>query len=226
MSGEQIRKTRILLADGHHVVRQGLRRLLEREEDFEVVGEAANGMETLKLARELKPDVILMEARMSKLDGVEVTRRIKEEHPEAAVLVLTTCDDEEYIMGLVGAGAAGYLLKSAYGEELAQAIRFVRTGDFVSHPIVAQKLYKRATRRAVMVDPAEHLTRRELEVLRLAAKGMNNRDIAGELGVGVRTAKGHLEAIFSKMGVVSRTEAVLEALKRRWVTLQDEQEDS
>ena len=224
VSGEQIGKTRILLADGHHVVRQGLRQLLEREADFEVVGEAANGMETVKLARELKPDVVLMEARLSRLDGVEVTRRIKEEHPEAAVLILTTCDDEEYIMGLVGAGAAGYLLKSAYREELAQAIRFVRTGDFVSHLAVAQKLYRRAARRAVPVDSAEHLTRRELEVLKLAAKGMNNREIAGELGVGVRTVKGHLEAVFSKMGVTSRTEAVLEALKRKWVSLQEEED--
>ena len=222
MSEETRRKTRILLADGHHIVRQGIRRIFEGEPDLEVVGETDNGLDAVRLARELRPDVILMEARMPKLDGLEVTRRIKAELPEAAVVVLTTCDDEEYIMGLIGAGAAGYLLKSTRGDELAQAIRFVRAGEFVFHPVVAQKLYRRATRRVVAVNSVEHLTHRELEVLKLAAKGMSNRDIAGELGVGLRTVKGHLEIIFGKMGVKSRTEAVLEALKRGWVCLEDE----
>ena len=222
MSGETKRKTRILLADGHHLVRQGIRRILQEESDFEVVGEADNGQDAVRLAREVKPDIIVMEACISKLDSVAITRQVRAEYPEAAVLILTAHEDEEYIMGLVGAGAAGYLLKSATGEELAQAIRFVRAGEFVSHPVVAQKLYRRATRRAIPVDSVEHLTRREMEVLKLAAKGMNNRDIAGELGVGLRTVKGHFEVIFNKIGVSSRTEAVLEALKRGWVSLQDE----
>jgi len=222
MSEDERHKTTILLADGHHIVRQGIRRIFDGEPDLEVVGEADNGQETVRLARELMPDVVLMEARMTKLDAVEVTRRIKAEHPEAAVVILTTHDDEEYIMGLIGAGAAGYLLKSACGDELAQAIRFVRNGDSVFHPVVAQKLYRRATRRPVAVDSAEHLTHRELEVLKLTARGMSNRDIAGELGVGLRTVKGHLEGIFDKMGAKSRTEAVLEALKRGWVSLLDE----
>jgi DNA-binding NarL/FixJ family response regulator len=222
VSGEERRKTRILLADGQHVVRQGIRRIFDGEPDLEVVGEADNGEQAVRLARELKPDIVLMEARMSKLDGVEVARRIKEEHPEAAVIIFTTCDDEEYVVGLVGAGAAGYLLKSTKGEELAQAIRCVQAGEFVSDLAVAQKLYKRATRRLVAVNSVEHLTRRELEVLKLAAKGMSNQDIGDELGVGLRTIKGHFETIFGKMGVRSRTEAVLMALKQGWVSLQDE----
>jgi DNA-binding NarL/FixJ family response regulator len=222
VSGETRQKTKILLADGHHIVRQGIRRILEQEPDLELVGEADDGLDAVRLARELKPDIVLMEARMTKLDGIEVTRRIKAEHPEAAVIILTTCDDEEHIMGLIGAGAAGYLLKSTKGGELAQAIRFVRAGEFVSDLAVAQKLYKRAIRRPVAVNTAEHLTQRELEVLKLAAKGMSNRDIAGELGVGLRTVKGHLEIIFGKMGVKSRTEAVLEALKHGWVSLEGE----
>jgi DNA-binding NarL/FixJ family response regulator len=126
-------------------------------------------------------------------------------------------------MGLIGAGAAGYLLKSAHADELAQAIRLVRGGEFVCHPVVAQKLYKRATCRPVAVNSVEHLTHRELEVLKLAARGMSNCDIADELGVGLRTVKGHFESIFDKMGVRSRTEGVLEALKRGWVSLLDEE---
>jgi len=223
VSGEERRKTKILLADDHHMVRQGIRQLLEREVDFEVVGEADNGLEAVRQARELRPDIILMEARMPRLDAVEVTRRIKAEHPEATMLILTSYDDEEYIMGLVGAGADGYLLKSASEDELAQSIRLVRAGEFVSHRVVVQQLYRRATRRTVAVNSAEHLTRRELEVLKLAAKSMSNRDIAQELGVGLRTVKGHFEVIFSKMGVSSRTEAVLEALKHGWVSLLDEE---
>lgn len=168
--------------------------------------------------------MIVMEARMPRLDAVEVTRRIKTEHPQATILILTTFNDEEHVVSLIGAGADGYLLKSAPGDELAQSIRLVRAGEFVSHPVVARQLYRRATRRLVAVNSVEHLTRRELEVLRLAARGMSNSDIAHELGLGLRTVKGHFEAIFSKMGVRSRTEAVLEALKQGWVCLQDEQE--
>jgi len=222
VSGEERQKTRILLADGHDVVRQGIRRILEQEPDLELVGEADNGSDAVKLARELRPDVVLMEARMPRLNGVEVVRRIKEEHPQAAVLIFTTCDEEEYVVGFVGAGVSGYLLKSTKAEELAQAIRVVRRGEFISDQVVAQKLYKRATRRAVAVNSAEHLTRREQEVLRLAAKGMSNQEISDELGVSLHTIKGHFGIIFGKIGVKSRTEAVLMALKRGWVSLQDE----
>jgi DNA-binding NarL/FixJ family response regulator len=222
VSGEEGRKTRILLADGHHMVRQGIRRLLESEADFEVVGESDNGSEVVRLARELKPHVIVMEARMPKLDSVDVIKRIKAEHPEATILVLTSRDEEE-CLELLRAGAGGYLLKSAKGEELAQSIRMVRAGQFVCDPLVERRLLKHAVRpQPVALDFGQHLTRREAEVLKLAARGMGNRDIAGYLGLAERTVKGHLMSIFSKLGVGSRTEAVHEALRRGWVSLEDE----
>jgi len=204
------------------MVRQGIRRLLESEADFEVVGESDNGSEVVRLARELKPHVIVMEARMPKLDSVDVIKRIKAEHPEATILVLTSHDEEE-CLELLRAGAGGYLLKSAKGEELAQTIRMVRAGQFVCDPLVEKRLLKHAVRpQPVALDFGQHLTRRETEVLKLAARGMGNRDIAGYLGLAERTVKGHLMSIFSKLGVGSRTEAVHEALKRGWVSLEDE----
>ena len=215
-------RIRILLADGQHLVRQGIRQLLEREADLEVIGETDDGLEAVRLARELRPDIVIMEASMTSLDSVEATRRIKTELTDTAVIILTNSEDEEYIVGLLGAGATGYLLKNTRGDELIQGIRFVQAGEFVSHPLVAQKLTKRATRRPIAVNSVEHLTNRELEVLKLAAKGMSNRDIATELGVGLRTVKGHLTTIFDKMSVKSRTEAVLKALKQGWVRLNEE----
>ena len=145
--GEERLKTRILLADGHHLVRQGIRRLLEQETDLEVVGEADNGLEAVRLTREVKPDVIVMEARISKLDSVEITRRVKAEHPEAAVLILTASEEEEYIVALVAAGASGYLLKSAHGEELTQAIRLVHAGHIPSHLVEEGWILRSLSRR-------------------------------------------------------------------------------
>lgn len=219
---QRAKKITILLANYQNMVRQGVRRLLEQEADFEVIGETNNALDAVRLTVELKPDVIIVEARLPKLSVVEAIRRVKANFPKASILILTTFDDEEYVVGLIGAGADGYLLKDAPGNELVQAIRLVRAGEFVSDPVVMQKLYKRATRRMVAINSVEHLTHRELEVLKLATKGMSNRDISDELGIGLRTVKGYFESIFKKTGVRSRTEAVLMALKQGWVSLQDE----
>ena len=223
MSGEERQKTRILLADGHRLVRQGIRRLFEAEPDLEVVGEADDGQQAVELARELRPDIILMEARMGKLDSVEATRRLKAQHPEAAVIVLTAYEDEEYVADMLRAGARGCLLKSTDADQLVQAIRFIKAGLFVSDLTVEQRILKRTARpRPVAVDYGQHLTRREAEVLKLIADGRNNRDIAGYLGLAERTVKGHVMNIFDKLDVGSRTEAVREALRRGWVSLEDE----
>jgi DNA-binding NarL/FixJ family response regulator len=222
VSGETRQKTRILLADGHHMVRQGIRQLLEREPDFEVVGEADNGMEAVRLAHEFKPDMIIMEARMPRLDAVEVIKRLKTGEQPEAVLILTTYEDEDQTVELLKAGANGCIFKTAPSNELAQAIRMVRAGQFVCDPLVEKKLLKHAVRSSpVALDFGEHLTRREAEVLKLAAKGLSNRDIATYLALTEGTVKGYFVRIFSKMSVSSRTEAVTEAVKRGWVSLED-----
>lgn len=206
------------------MLRQGIRELLERESDFQVVAEAGDGEEAVSQATKLKPDVILMDVGMPKLSGLEATKQIKSEHPEIVVLVLTIHDEDEYIMGLLEAGAAGYLIKSAYGEELIQAIRSVRSGEFVLHPVVMKKLLQRANNhrlKPIRLEGVEQLTSRETEVLRFMATGMSNKEIAQQLGVGVRTIKGHLVNIFAKMRVGSRTEAVLSALKQGWISLEN-----
>jgi len=215
------KKTTILLADDQHIVRQGIRNLLERESNFEVVGEADNTADTVSLARELKPDVIIMQARRPTLGGVETIKRLKAEHPCTAVIILTMYEEEEYIAELLRAGAAGYLLKTIGIEELVEAIRSVRVGEFVCNTALLQRILKRAARpQPVALDYGEHLTRREAEVLTLAAR-MSNYDIAVHLGLTERTVKGHLTNIFQKMNVGSRTEAVLEALKCGWIAMED-----
>ena len=221
MSKQIEKRTTILLVDDHLMVRQGIRSLLDQEVDFEVVGEVDNTLEAIRLTCEIKPDIVVIQARRPSLGGVECIRRLKAGHPQAAILILTMCDEEEYIAELLRAGAAGYLLKTARIENLVQAIRSVCAGEFVCNPELAQKLLKHAAMpQPVALDYGQHLTRRETGILKLAAR-MNNYDIACYLGLTERTVKGHLTNIFQKLNVASRTEAVLEALKRGWFTIED-----
>ena len=217
-------KTRILIADDHAVLREGMRNLLERERDLEVVGEASDGDEAVRLGTKLKPDVVLMDIVMPKLGGVEATKLIKQASPATAILVLTAYSDIRYIIGLLEAGACGYLLKSARGHDIIGAIRAVRSGDSVLDPVITRKLLERAigsAKGSVEAGARGLLSPREIEVLRLGARGMSNKDIAKQLFLTVRTVKAHFTNIFNKMGVGSRTEAIVKGLKEGYITLDD-----
>ena len=220
-----MRKIRILIADDHAVVREGTRRILEQEPDMEVVGEAGDGEEAVNLATSLKPDVAIVDVSMPKMDGIEATRRIKAACPSINVLILSAYDDDQFIFSLLEAGAAGYLLKSIRSRELLDAIRAVYSGESVLHPSIARKVLNRfvstSDRPTESKEPLGMLSDREMEVLKLAAKGFSNQDIAEKLCLSIRTVQGHLGHIFNKLQVGSRTEAVVRALKEGWVTLDD-----
>ena len=217
-------KATLLLVDDHPLLRQALKDLLRKEDDFEVVAEAGDGEEAVRLATELVPDVVIMDIGIPKLNGLEATRQIKTACPNTAVLVLTVHSDDQYVLGILQAGAAGYLVKSVFGDELVQAIRAVVTGDMVLSPPIAQRLLKHAARyptRPVLLEAGEKLSTRELEVLKLTALGMANKDIALTLGLTLRTVKGHLVDIFAKLRVGSRTEAVITGLRAGFLSLDD-----
>jgi DNA-binding NarL/FixJ family response regulator len=215
---------RILIADDHAVVREGTRQIIDQEPDLKVVAEAGDGDEAVRLSGSSRPDVILMDVAMPKVDGISATKQIKALYPKIAVLVLSAYDDDQFVFSLLEAGAAGYLLKSVRGKELIDAIRAVHAGESVLHPAVARKVLNRfvpAGGKSARHRPAEILSERELDVLRLASQGLSNQDIADKLVLSLRTVQAHFSHIFNKLDVSSRTEAVVRALKEGWVTLED-----
>ena len=217
-------RIRIAIADDHAVLREGMRNLLEREKDMEVVGEAGDGYEIVNLVSEVKPDVVLMDIVMPKLNGIEATKQIKQINPVTNVLILTAYSDIRYILGLLEAGACGYLLKSAHSSEITRAIRTVQSGESVLDPTVTRKLLERvvgAGRITEEYKEKEVLSPREVEILRLASRGMSNKEIADKLYLSVRTIKAHLTNIFNKMGVGSRIDAIIKGLKEGLITIDE-----
>lgn len=218
------KKIGIVIADDHPLLREAMRNAFEKHHDMEVLGEAADGEEAVRLSSELKPDIVIMDIVMPKLSGIEATREVRKVSPSTAVLILTAYDDDRYIIGLLEAGAAGYLLKSARGQDLVGAVRTVYAGESVLHPTIIAKILKYSAQtqgRSNHQRTGEQLSDRELEILKLAAKGMSNRDIADRLFLSVRTVKAHLSNIFGKMDVASRTEAIVTAVREGWLTLED-----
>ena len=203
---------RVLIADDHAVVRQGLRTFLELQEDIEVVGDAADGEAALAAVERFEPDVVLMDLVMPGVGGVEAIRRLRELRPSTRVLVLTSFLDDEKLFPAVRAGAAGYLLKDVEPAELLRAIRTVADGEALLHPAVAARLMEEFsdTERPVA---EEALTAREREVLLLIARGLPNKQIALELGIAEKTVKTHVSSILSKLGLTDRTQAALYAVR-------------
>ncbi|MGH2935745.1 MAG: response regulator [Gaiellaceae bacterium] len=202
----------VLLADDQELVRSGFRLILELADGIEVIGEAADGREAVRLAKELQPDVVLMDVRMPELDGIEATRRLRQAGVEARVLVLTTFDLDEYVYGAIRAGASGFLLKDAPREQLGTAVRTVARGEALLAPAITQRLIERFVARppASEVAPAlAELSARELEVLQLVARGLSNAEIAAELIVGEATVKTHVARILRKLAVRDRVQAVV-----------------
>lgn len=201
-------KIRVLLADDHHIVRAGIRQLLEGAKDVQVIAEAGDGEEAQSLIQQYKPDVAVLDIQMPKASGIEVTRWVRSHLPEVGVLILTAYDDDPYVMAVLQAGANGYVLKTGQADELIQAVRDVHEGKSSLDPNITRKLmsniFKSPERKIV-----EPLTDRELDVLRLAAKGYTNKAIGVQLTISDRTVQGHLAHIFAKLQATCRTEAVM-----------------
>ena len=203
---------RILIADDQELVRTGFRVVLDAEPDLEVVAEAADGLAAIEAAETLRPDVVLMDIRMPNLDGIEATRRIAAGDGSPRILILTTFDLDDYVYEALRAGASGFLLKDARAEELRQAVRLVASGDALLSPAITRRLIESYTHRpppTVHPAPLAELTPRELEVLRLVARGLSNTEIARELVVGDATVKTHVARIFSKLDLHDRAQAVV-----------------
>jgi NarL family two-component system response regulator LiaR len=209
----------VLIVDDHPVVRQGLRTLLELQDDLEIAGEAGDGAEAVELVRGRPPDVVLMDLVMPGLDGIDATRAIRATSPATRVIVLTSFAEDDKIFPAIKAGAAGYLLKDARTQELADAIRRVHAGEALLHPKVAARLMQEVSgaQAAEASTAAELLTERELDVLRLLARGLSNKLIARELFVAEKTVKTHVSNILAKLHLTDRTQAALYAVRSRLV---------
>ena len=210
---------RVLIADDHAIVRKGLCALIDAEPGIEVIGEAADGNEAVREARALQPDVILLDLVMPHKDGVTAIREIKQENPEARILVLTSFAEDEKVFAAIKGGALGYLLKDSTPEELLQAIRAVQRGEPSLHPTVALKVLREFRQPTELPLTAEPLTAREMEVLKLVALGLTDQEIADKLVVAKRTVSYHVGNVLAKLHLANRTQAALYALRQGLATL-------
>lgn len=213
---------RVVLADDHSVVRKGIREFLEEEKDIEVVAEAADGEEAKALIRQHKPDVAVLDIRMPRATGIDVTRWIRDQGMSVGVLILTAYDDDPYVLAALQSGANGYVLKTAEAEEIVAAVRAVREGQSALDPVIARKLMAHLAGTSTPAQPVEPLTPREHEVLESVAQGLTNRAIGLQLGISNRTVQGHLANIYAKLQVSSRTEAVTRALQLGLIRLPED----
>ena len=208
---------RVLIADNHALIRDGFRRMLGYEKDFEVIGEASDGREAVQLCRRLEPDLVLMDVRMPEMDGLEATRAIKANQPEVSVLVITTYENADYLLEAIKAGAAGYVLKDASSERLVNSMRRVLAGELPLNQELGVRLIRRLASEGPQASAPppllEDFTPREVEVLGLLVRGKTNKEIAKSLSISRATAKVHVRHIIAKLGVSDRTQAVVRALE-------------
>lgn len=204
-------RLRVLLVEDHAVVREGTRRILEQDAAIEVIGEVEDGESAVESALRLRPDIVLLDVALPKLNGIEATRRIRLEDSPPFVLLLSAYDDQDYVVSAIEAGASGYLLKTASSEDLLAALRAVARGEVVLHPDAAQRLIGRGR------DNGPALSDRELEVVRLAASGLATREIAQKMALSARTVEAHFTSVFNKLGTVNRAEAIATAASRGWL---------
>ena len=212
----------VYITDDHPIVRRGIKQLLDTEADIEVVGEATNGREAIADMEELKPDIVLMDLVMPVMDGIEAIRQIKAAHPSIQILVLTSFATDDKVFPAIKAGALGYLIKDTGPDELVRAIRQVYAGQLTLHPSIAQKLLKELTLTSEQPPSPDPLTEREVEVLKLIARGQSNQEIADTLVVSIATVYTHVSKILDKLHLASRTQAALYALREGLASLYDE----
>jgi DNA-binding NarL/FixJ family response regulator len=217
-------KLTILIVDDHPLVRDAIKSHLEKQPDFKVIGEASNGEDAVRIALEMVPDVVIMDISLPKLDGIEATKRIKASQPNICILVLSMFDNSDQVLEILDAGASGYLTKSIFGEEISKAIRSIVSGESILSErimhLVLRRAMKQQNKRSTEVK-ADMLTEREVGILRMAATGMSNKNIASALNLSSRTVKGYCAEIFSKLNVNSRTGAVITAMRAGLFTIND-----
>lgn len=213
MPESPVKRICVLIVDDHAIVRQGLRTFLELQEDITVVGEAANGRVAVEMAGRLRPDVVLMDLVMPEMDGITATRQLRMTCPTAQVIALTSFSEDDRIVPVIQAGACSYVLKDISPDELIEVVRAASRGEARLHPDIARKLMNQVARPPAPAKPASDLTEREIEVVRLVANGMSNREIADTLVISEKTVKTHVSSILSKLNLEDRTQLAIYALK-------------